>query len=131
MDARGWIAIPLIASFNRIRQLTMDINIVREVLCISSIVQVLDNWVRMGGWEQWVLPDASPSSVDEGEVGIPYAGGIPPTHYGELVPSSSHPSLRPTIVVDEHGHMHKVYADNGQGEEEEEDDVEFVMGKDS
>ena len=40
MDARGWIAIPLIASFNCVRQLTMDINIVREVLCISSIVQV-------------------------------------------------------------------------------------------
>src|SRR5437879_4930990 len=65
MDVRGWIPIPLIASFNRVRQLTMDAQLVREVLALSTLVQVRGNMVRMGGWERYVLPDASPSTVEE------------------------------------------------------------------
>src|SRR6266699_3835601 len=65
MDVRGWIPIPLIASFNRVRQLTMDVQLVKEVLALSSLVQVRGNVVRMGGWERYVLPDASPSTVEE------------------------------------------------------------------
>jgi len=65
MDVRGWIPIPLIASFNRVRQLTMDVQLVKEVLTLSSLVQVRGNMVRMGGWERYVLPDASPSTVEE------------------------------------------------------------------
>jgi la-related protein 1 len=65
MDVRGWIPISLIASFNRVRQLTIDAQLVREVLTLSSLVQVRGNMVRMGGWERYVLPDASPSTVEE------------------------------------------------------------------
>lgn len=42
----------------------MDAQLVREVLVISSLVQVRDDWVRMGGWEQFVLPDAPRSTVE-------------------------------------------------------------------
>jgi len=68
MDTHGWIPIPLIASFNRVRQLTADVQLVREVLTLSSIVQVYGDMVRMGGWESFVLPGALVSGVgDEGQ----------------------------------------------------------------
>src|ERR1700733_1096431 len=66
MDSRGWIPIPLIASFNRVRTLTTDVRLVKDVLILSNIVEVKHDWVRMGGnqWEQFVLPDAPTSSVE-------------------------------------------------------------------
>src|ERR1700721_3905589 len=64
MDARGWISIPLIASFNRGRQLTVDPSLVREVLVLSTVVEVRDDWVRMAGWEQFVLPNSAKSEVE-------------------------------------------------------------------
>ncbi|KAH9477865.1 N-glycosidase [Psilocybe cubensis] len=114
MDSKGWIPIELIASFNRVKTLTMDVALVRDVLALSSIAQVrrggaaalsgddvveskgkeeqgADNedksakeglggrvdanvtpnvavgWVRMQGWERYVLPDARPSTVPEQE----------------------------------------------------------------
>jgi la-related protein 1 len=67
MDSSGWIPISLIASFNRVRQLTMDVQLVRDVLILSSVVQVKDDWVRMGSWEQFVLPDAAASPVEAQE----------------------------------------------------------------
>ncbi|KDR68447.1 hypothetical protein GALMADRAFT_146404 [Galerina marginata CBS 339.88] len=65
MDARGWIPIALLASFNRVKQLTPDAQLVRDVLTLSSLVQVRGSMVRMGGWDRFVLPDAAPSSVED------------------------------------------------------------------
>ncbi|GLB39278.1 hypothetical protein LshimejAT787_0604400 [Lyophyllum shimeji] len=67
MDSRGWVPISLIASFNRVRQLTMDTQLVRDVLLLSSVVQVKDEWVRMVSWQQFVLPDAAPSTIEPWE----------------------------------------------------------------
>lgn len=63
MNPEGWISIPLLASFNRIRQLTPDPQLVREVLTLSSAAEVSGEWVRMGGnqWTQFVLPPPTPS----------------------------------------------------------------------
>ena len=75
MDTRGWIPIPLIASFNRVRQLTTDVQLVREVLTLSSVVQVCGGMVRMDGWESFVLPGALVSEVEgegEGRLGVGY-----------------------------------------------------------
>lgn len=44
----------------------MDIQLVTDVLTLSSIVQVGGDWVRMGGWENFVLPDAAPSRLENG-----------------------------------------------------------------
>jgi la-related protein 1 len=63
MDSCGWIPISLIASFNRVRQLTVDEQLVKDVLILSSMVEVLHDSVRMIGWEQFVLPDAVKSTV--------------------------------------------------------------------
>jgi la-related protein 1 len=66
MDSRGWIPISLLASFNRVRQLTLDPQLVREVLALSQIVEMWDDCVRMGGgeWAQFVLADAPVSTVE-------------------------------------------------------------------
>ncbi|KAF8956310.1 hypothetical protein BDZ97DRAFT_1671806 [Flammula alnicola] len=98
MDARGWIPIPLIASFNRVKQLTMDAQLVRDVLTLSSLVQVRGNMVRMGGWERFVLPDAAPSAVEEQP--LPYTDASAAEHD----------------------------QDDEEDEEDEEEDVVFVMG---
>jgi la-related protein 1 len=150
MDSRGWIPISLIASFNRVRRLTTEINLVREVLFLSSMVQVREDWVRMGGWERFVLPDAAESIVPEDHkmmpmempVGAAADGGYlfnnrgpfnveeggAPFGYGQM-PAPQH--YRPE------GGVHVPTAAYGQGvgggeqgveEDEDEDDVEFVMG---
>lgn len=67
MDSRGWIPVSVLASFNRVRKLTVDMNLVREMLYLSSMVQIRDDWVRMGGWERFVLPSAEESVVPEFE----------------------------------------------------------------
>lgn len=66
MDSRGWIPVSLLASFNRVRQLTLDPQLVRDVLALSSIVELRDDCVRMGGgeWRRFVLPDAPTSTVE-------------------------------------------------------------------
>jgi len=100
MDSRGWIPISLLASFNRVRQLTLDPQLVREVLALSQIVEMRDDCVRMGGgeWAQFVLADAPVSTVEgaSGEVGNGEEDG-------------------------DHAE------DEGEVEDEDEEDIEIVM----
>lgn len=102
MDSAGWIDIPMIASFNRVKSLTTDLVIVKEVMNLSSLLEVRDDKVRLahGQSQKWVLPDAKPTSmavdVDEptsspdGEIHVAPSMGIPSildlalgTGYGE------------------------------------------------
>ncbi|TDL24585.1 winged helix DNA-binding domain-containing protein [Rickenella mellea] len=102
MDSRGWISIPLIASFNRVKQLTLDAEIVRDVLRLSSLVEVHvgGDHVRLKNqWSQFVLPDAPSSSVND--MSQPDELGEDTT-YGE-----------------------------DADEDDEEDDVVFVLGRDA
>ena len=115
MDSRGWIPISLLASFNRVRQLTLDPQLVRDVLALSQIVEMRDDCVRMGGgeWVQFVLPDAPTSTVEgsSGEIGNgedrrgSRAGGEEGEH------------------VNEEGEVEE------EEEEEEEEDIEIVMDR--
>jgi len=112
IDNRGWIPIPLIASFNRVRQLTPDLQLVKDVLTLSTQVEVTGDWVRIHQWERYVLPTAL-HSVVEG--------------------SSQH------IDTPNVAEPHLTSADDGadtastshEGDEDDEDDVEFVLGKDA
>ncbi len=65
MDAEGWIEISMIASFNRIKTLTADVAVVKEVMGQSSLLELEADRVRLGGgeWQRWVLPDAKPSNA--------------------------------------------------------------------
>ncbi|GMK57820.1 hypothetical protein CspeluHIS016_0406540 [Cutaneotrichosporon spelunceum] len=87
MDAEGWIDIAMIASFNRIKTLTADVAIVREVMALSSLLELDGDRVRLSTseWCRWVLPDAkpvntlgalSPSPKKSGETEVSH--GIPP-----------------------------------------------------
>jgi la-related protein 1 len=134
MDSRGWIPISLIASFNRVKKLTLDANLVKEVLYLSSMVQVRDEWVRMGGWERFVLPDAEESVAPEFDQGVnlnhppyPMLNGVyvgvptPPVMFGLGAPSppaESRSKAAPNGVVSN--------GDSVSGTEDEEDDVVFV-----
>ena len=153
MDSRGWIEIDLLASFNRVKQLTSDYRLVREVLMLSTLVQVREGYVRMGGWERFVLPDAAKSVVQgcDGDnledlqsqqqqeystsssydLQSPFVGE--PENMmtsGDIISSS--PSQNPQQWENQYsggsggsGEEEVEYAE----EEEEEDDVVFVMGQ--
>lgn len=66
MDSNGWVDMAMIASFNRIKNLTEDVAIVKEAAEISVMLEVRDDKLRLanGEYRQWVLPDAKPSALD-------------------------------------------------------------------
>lgn len=66
MDSRGWIPIQTLASFKRVWNTTQDYGLVKEVLLLSSIVEVRGEHVRMSenAWKMFVLPGSKPSEVD-------------------------------------------------------------------
>ena len=105
MDSRGWIPIPLIASFNRVRTLTPDVQLVTDVLILSSLVEVRGGHVRTLQWQQFVLPTATQSQVEDD------AGGPPQ-------------SLTAHVVAPEN---HQEVNQNVDGEDEEEEDIVFVL----
>lgn len=106
MDNRGWVPVSVIASFNRVRQLTYDINLVRDVMGLSMLVEVHGDKVRLRDrqWLPFILPDAPPSDVPE---------PMEQLHY--------HQQSYATHAANE-----GVYS---QHEETEDEDVVFVMGK--
>lgn len=116
MDTQGWIAISLLATFNRVRQLTLDIQPVRDVLALSAEVEVQGDWVRMKEWQQFVLPNAAKSSM-----GQPQGGGAAiPREYDK----HGHTSCK-TVGggVEESGGGE----DWSEGEDEEDDEEEIVF----
>lgn len=111
MDSRGWIPISLIASFNRIKALTEDTRLVKDVLILSSIVEVIGDSVRMGSnqWAPFVLPDAHPSTV-EGHT------------------ESEGKSIPDPLAADETADVDVDSESVGvEGDDDDEDDVVFVM----
>lgn len=116
MDSRGWIPISLIASFNRIKALTLDMRVVKDVFILSSVVEVVGDWCRMGSnqWEQFVLPDARPSTVEK-----------------QLKPEGGTVLAHSTLTDREANLDAEGSADaeslDAEAEEDDEDDVVFVM----
>jgi la-related protein 1 len=61
MDSQGFVSLDFIAAFNRIKQLTTDVELLKLVCQQSSHVQYRtgedgkDRLRRREGWEQWVL----------------------------------------------------------------------------
>ncbi|CAG8657058.1 2182_t:CDS:10 [Cetraspora pellucida] len=66
-NAKGYVPIALLAGFNRVKALTMDMELVREALLNSYIVEVNDDKVRKReGWESWLLPKYKMGEQDQG-----------------------------------------------------------------
>lgn len=74
MDSQGFVSLEFIAAFNRIKNLTTDIELLKLVCQQSSHVQYRtgedgrDRLRRREGWEQWVLTmtDRDESAQNEG-----------------------------------------------------------------
>lgn len=118
MDSRGWIPISLIASFNRVRALTTEMHLVVEVLMLSSLVEVevKSAHVRMRQWQQYVLPSAPASTVAEDDT-----TSQAPAAYDDAHAQYTHPPVH-TQEGD-----HYETQQNHDGDEDEEEDVVFVM----
>jgi la-related protein 1 len=146
MDARGWVPVSLIASFNRVRQLTMDVHLVRDVLLLSSMVQVKGDWVRMKGWEQFVFPDATASDVEDDEHPETYDQPFQEM-YGDFHARGEHAYGEPSSYSEVHDDMSAAELeqqdrdadgdseednddDDYEDETDDEEDVVFVMSHD-
>lgn len=141
MDSRGWISISLLASFNRVKRLTQDHQLVHEALMYSSLIQVKDNFARMGGWEQFVLPDA-PRSMVESEENPPSSTYIPQFSYPHphyvhdasgVIPRGEEQQQRWSNSNNSNNNNNGTgdgELDEEADEDEDEDDVVFVMGED-
>lgn len=142
MDSRGWISIPLIASFNRIKSLTYDLQLVKDVLTLSSIVEVRGDWVRIHRWTQYVLPDAPPSHIEPGD-GFSAISLSTSQPYGvaESILTHPPPELRNGFehqpqdleggAIANGAIQEDEEDEDGYVEDEDEDDVEIVLGGDA
>ncbi|KAJ7336410.1 winged helix DNA-binding domain-containing protein, partial [Mycena albidolilacea] len=107
MDSQGWVRIDVLASFNRVQAKTSDVSLVRDVLGLSDYAEIRGEWVRSTeGWEQFVLPTAEPSVVDQ-ETQTPHS----------LLMHGDKPGYSPAGDVEEL--------------DDDEEDVVFVMGREA
>lgn len=89
MDAAGWIDISIIASFNRIKNLTTDQSIVRDTMCFTPLLEVVDEFVRLRQhWPEWILPNAIPSRVTEQRLAEAQALGYTPLMHAKQMQMS-------------------------------------------
>lgn len=74
MDSKGFVYLSVIADFNRIKQLTTDLELIKYVCYQSRIIEFRighdgkDRLRRREGWEQWVLgiSERDPSAQNDG-----------------------------------------------------------------
>ncbi|GAB5586324.1 hypothetical protein Unana1_01224 [Umbelopsis nana] len=58
MNEQGYVDISLLANFNRVKNLTTDMELIKEALAQSELLEVLDDKVRKKeGWDFWLLAD--------------------------------------------------------------------------
>uniref|UniRef100_A0A804HW45 HTH La-type RNA-binding domain-containing protein n=1 Tax=Musa acuminata subsp. malaccensis TaxID=214687 RepID=A0A804HW45_MUSAM len=64
MDDQGWVPISLIASFNRVKQLTRDMPHILDAVRGSTVVEVQGEKIRKrGDWMKWMMPP-TPNQYD-------------------------------------------------------------------
>ncbi|CAL8583312.1 hypothetical protein XPA_008938 [Xanthoria parietina] len=82
MDSQGFVFLPVLAKFNRIRQLTQDLELIRYVCLSSPQIEFRtgsdghDRLRKREGWQQWILgmDERDPSAQNDGpsQVHQPY-----------------------------------------------------------
>lgn len=115
MDDQGWIPISLIASFNRVKKLTTEVHLVRDVLKLSSLTEVKGEYVRMAKdqWKQFVLPNASRSIL------------CSPTESEAIEPQDNqvaHAQVQDGEIEEE---------GDTYGEDDDDEDIVFVIGEEA
>ncbi|XP_050383026.1 la-related protein 1C-like [Argentina anserina] len=68
MDDQGWVRIKLIAGFNKVMNLTDNIQIILDALRMSTVVEVQGDKIRRrNDWMKWVMPAAQPPAVSSSQ----------------------------------------------------------------
>ena len=94
MGSDGFIDLNIIASFNRVRALSIDLGLIRESLTLSPILEVEGMKVRRKhDWERWLLPTES-VAADRSLSSSP-----PPSSIATAAPVSAEMSADPTATV--------------------------------
>lgn len=78
MDSQGFVFLSIIASFNRIKQLTQEMELIRYVCMNSANIEFrmgadgLDRLRKRDGWQQWVLSkeERDPSAQNDGPIQV-------------------------------------------------------------
>lgn len=110
----GFVFLSVIANFNRIRQLTQDMDLIRLVCLNSPNIQIrtaadgIDRLRKREGWQQWVLSleERDPSAQNQGPAHLqqpqlpqPPVSGVP---YGyDIVAEPSIPYQSQAPVIDD------------------------------
>ncbi len=82
MNSQGFVPLELVAGFNRIKQLTTDTGMVRDVCFASTVIEtrVAEDesiWLRKGvDWQQWVMD--MDSRVPQARIDGPTFPALPP-----------------------------------------------------
>lgn len=80
MDAEGFVNLPILAKFNRLRAITMDYALIRDVCAMSTLIELrvqsgqYDKIRTIEGWEQWVLAE---SERDPSTTMVPTSAEVP------------------------------------------------------
>ncbi|KAF8377791.1 hypothetical protein HHK36_031176 [Tetracentron sinense] len=64
MDEQGWVPITLIAGFNKVRNMTNNIQLILDAVRTSTVVEVQGDKVRKRNeWMNWILPPSNQFSA--------------------------------------------------------------------
>ncbi|KAI1824226.1 hypothetical protein F4861DRAFT_275235 [Xylaria intraflava] len=110
MDSQGFVPIEFIARFNRMRELLVDLNVLRQACIDSSVLELVmggDGVERVRskeGWEKWVISDKSlrdPSARHDGpSTWQKFSNGFPHSMMSPHYPVDAPPVFSP---ANEHG----------------------------
>lgn len=103
MDAEGWVDIPLIATFKKVRAFNTTLQYIKEAIQSSSMLEMQGDKVRReNDWKKWLIPRADiPSSSAAGPSPnvsnlTAHLGGV--SLHESAGPSSKGDESRPEVV---------------------------------
>lgn len=76
MDSQGYVFLSVLTKFNRIRQLTSDIDLIRHVCRMSSEMELqtgvdgIDRVRKADGWQPWILNMEERDSIAKNDVPV-------------------------------------------------------------
>lgn len=64
MDGEGWVQISVIAGFNKVKEITNNLQFIVETLQLSTVIEVQGGRVRRReNWKKWLLPPEQQEST--------------------------------------------------------------------
>ena len=117
MDSQGFVFLSVLAKFNRIKQLTQEVELIRYVCLNSPNIEFrlgtdgVDRLRKREGWQQWVLnkEDRDPSAQNDGPIQAQQPRAPQPQMY-EVPQSIDDPSVISThFIPTNHGIGQSLY----------------------